>query len=813
MYFDWVLFLLNASFHKKKCKKILQLPISFRNYTFIILICRFLRPNNCIRIVIDFERAGFLENPATEKPLLLSLLNSYSRKKKYGSDKRSFRQFQPSFFASQRHFKVYSNQIEYHAPNAKNILPSESDIIEHNIEGIAVFNNKDFCIENLGDTEILLSEDTDMFSFDYSDDFIIKSKYFDELKRSGNNEIKLNINDITKSNIDCVIFEECMNILKNGWNLNFTGLKKEEFLGLIWLLYDLTCYSDSDALLTFYKNLLLFIFSYLQDRSNVGVSNLTGADFINYNKYFLPFLYLLYETIDITYNSNRKELVLVEKKQNKNILSFEKHNIDEIIIRITPKALELISQENSKDKFVVLNCIVYSFKIKGIKISSDDIYFTEFKDLDFACNNIEKHTTNPEMRTSFISIFSSLRLIKNKEITYVEFERLEILNTDFVFLAALNNLDSLILVKCNNTSLNWLLCKLSYYFPKLRKLHIVGFLLLTGFFNHLHAIHIKFLDLSCCIYNGNAERTQSKYSHLNYKILQSFMLCKALKFLSVRGVNFERLRYFEDHENWQNKFQYLDLSYSKLNNFFSEYFSSNIQTEILYLDKLNQIEYLKKILSQKSLHTTTKKLSLSKNLITRDIWTHITAFEVLQHINLSFSTDNSLDFLNSEYVFVIKLVDLDLSGNKLELTNLSFINQFDCLSRLNLCHCDLSYGFMSHLSKELIASLREINLCGNKLCSSDISQIFLITNLVCLVISLDNKIFSEFLKEYGILKCFSLEKLVLIDTNVDSDIENFIISQPILKNVEMRGCTGNSNPLIMKIHINPLPLEDNSSRI
>ncbi|TBU00154.1 hypothetical protein CWI37_1095p0010 [Hamiltosporidium tvaerminnensis] len=804
MYFDCVLFLLNASFHKKKCKKILQLPISFRNYTFIILICRFLRPNNCIRIVIDFERAGFLENPATEKPLLLSLLNSYSRKKKYGSEIRSLRQFQPSFFASQRHFKVYSNQIEYHVPNAKNILPSESDIIEHNIEGIAVFNNKDFCIENLGDTEILLSEDTDMFSFDYSDDFIIKSKYFDELKRSGNNEIKLNIKDITKSNIDCVIFEECMNILKNGWNLNFAGLKKEEFLGLIWLLYDLTCYSDSDALLTFYKNLLPFIFLYLQDRSNVGVSNLTGADFINYNKYFLPFLYLLYETIDITYNSNRKELVLVEKKQNKNILSFEKHNIDEIMVRITPIALELISQENSKDKFVFLNCIVYSFKIKGIKISSDDIYFTEFKDLDFACNNITKHTTNYEMRTSFISIFSSLQSIKNNEITYVEFERLELLSTDYCFLETLKNLDSLILVKCN-TSLNFLLCKLSYYFPKLRKLHIVGFLLLNGFFNHLHALHIELLDLSCCIYNGsskdlNALRNETlkelraNYSRLNYKILQSFMLCKVLKFLN--------------HENWQNKFQYLDLSYSKLNQFFSEYFSSNIQVEILYLDQLNEIKYLKRILSQKSLHTTTKKLSLSKNLITRDILTHITAFEVLQHINLSFSTDNSLDFLNSEYVFASKLVDLDLSGNKLELTNLSFIYQFDCLSRLNLCHCDLSYGFMSHLSKALISSLREINLCGNKLCSSDISQIFSITNLVYLVITLDNKVFSEFLKEYGILKCLVLETLVLVNTNVDSDIENFIISQPILKNVELRGCKVNSNSQIMKININPLPLED-----
>ncbi|TBU04254.1 hypothetical protein CWI39_0834p0010 [Hamiltosporidium magnivora] len=663
-----------------------------------------------------------------------------------------------------------------------------------------------------------------MFSFDYSDDFIIKSKYFDELKRSGNNEIKLNIKDITKSSIDCVIFEICLNILKNGWNLNFAGLKKEEFLGLIWLLYDLTCYSDSDALLTFYKNLLPFIFLYLQDKSNIGVSNLTGADLINYNKYFLPFLYLLYETIDITYDSNRKELIFSEKKQNKSIFSFEKHNIDEIMIRITPIALELISQENSKDKFVFLNCIVYSFKIKGIKISSDNIYFTEFKNLDFACKNIEKHTTIYKMRTSFISIFSSLQSVKNKEITYVEFERLEFLSTDYCFLETLKNLDSLILVKCNILTLNLLLCKLSYYFPKLRKLHIVGFLLLTGFFNHLHAINIKFLDPSCCLYNGSSrdlnslrnetlKELRANYSHLNYKILQSFMLCKALKFLSVRGVNFERLRYFEDHENWQNKFQYLDLSYSKLNHFFSEYFSSNIQTKILYLDKLNQIEYLKKILSQKSLHTTTKKLSLSKNLITRDIWTHITAFEVLQHINLSFSIDNSLDFLNSEYVFAIKLVDLDMSGNKLELTNLSSINQFDCLSRLNLCHCDLSYGFMSHLSKELIASLREINLCGNKLCSSDISQIFLITNLVCLVISLDNKVFSEFLKEYGILKCFSLETLVLIDTNVDSDIENFIISQPILKNVEMRGCTGNSNPLIMKIHINPLPLEDNSSRI
>ncbi|KAK1348128.1 hypothetical protein LUQ84_002505, partial [Hamiltosporidium tvaerminnensis] len=50
-------------------------------------------------------------------------------------------------------------------------------------------------------------------------------------------------------------------------------------------------------------------------------------------------------------------------------------------------------------------------------------------------------------------------------------------------------------------------------------------------------------------------------------------------------------------------------------------------------------------------------------------------------------------------------------------------------------------------------------------------------------------VFSEFIEKYGALGFQNLETLILILTNLDDAIINFIISQPSLKSIELRNCT------------------------
>ncbi|TBU11221.1 hypothetical protein CWI38_1316p0010, partial [Hamiltosporidium tvaerminnensis] len=690
------------------------------------------------------------------------------------------------------------------------------DTIEKNIEGCTSFNTE---LDVSGEKQAFEAsassrEPIDIVTFDYSDSFMIRSKYLDELEKTEKYQIKLNIRDITKSEVDSHIFRECMNVLENGWNLDFLGIKKEEFLTLIWLLYDLRCYTESDALFILYKNLLSLLLIYLSNSTLPGELNLFYADFMNHNKYFLPFIFILYDNIYVKYDSKTKELSLIEEKKKMMYTSFEEQDIDEIIIRTTPIVLELINKENSKDKLVLLNFIACSYRIRGIKISNKDMYYTERKDLNHACKIMKENSIIEKMNTSYVQVFTTTEITESDDIISIEFENIVISSSDNDFLIDRKNLESLILIRCNIPDTNFLR-QLSSYFSKLRNLYIVGFIFNNKFFRYLHVMKIECLDIPFCKYKGNPaglnpqkheklKELRENYTQINYKILNSIMLCNALEVLHIRGFSSVRFIHFEDCKNWQKTFRSLDLSFCQINSVYMDFFCTDIKAENLCLDQFYKIDCFKKILNQKSLHTSTKKLTLSNNLMSEDIFSYLAAFEVLEYLNLSFLKCNSVNFLNSDYKFKSKLLYLDLSGNGLQKTNFSFINQFDYLSRLDLSDCKLKCEFMSYLTNSfLIASLKVINLSGNILCSSDISRVCLLENLIHLVITLDNKVFSEFLKEYGVLECLSLETIVLINTNVNADIKKFIISQPSLKNVRLRGCMTEPNYLTMNSNVSP----------
>ncbi|TBU02523.1 hypothetical protein CWI36_1094p0010 [Hamiltosporidium magnivora] len=639
---------------------------NFRSCIFIIIISKFLRTNNCISIIVDFE------NYTPEQACFIDLLISYNKNIDSESGITDFKQT-----------KIYNPKTDPRNPylddigifpNTGGVLNSESDTIEKNIDECTSFNTELDVSGEKQAFEVSASsrEPIDIVKFDYSDLFMIRSKHLDELEKTENNQIRLNIRDNTKIEVYSHIFRECMNVLKID-ETGFSWYKKEDII-------------------------------------------------------------------------------------------------------------ELYS---------------FSYRIKGIKISNKDMYYTERKDLNHACKIMNENSIIHKMNASYVQVFTNTEITESDDIISIEFENIVISNR--------KNLESLILVRCNIPDTNFLR-QLSSYFSKLRNLYIVGFIFNNKFFRYLHVMKIECLDIPFCKYKGNpaVERTQRKLHPNKLQDSKFYYAMQCFRDLHMRGFSSVRFIHFKDCKNRQKTFRSLDLSFCQINSVYMDFFCTDIKAENLCLDQFYKIDCFKKILNQKSLHTSTKKLTLSNNLMSEDIFSYLAAFEVLEYLNLSFLKCNSVNFLNSDYKFKSKLLYLDLSGNELQKTNFSFINQFDYLSRLDLSDCKLKCEFMSYLTNSfLIASLKVINLSRNILCSSDISRICLLENLIYLVITLDNKVFSEFLKEYGVLECLSLETIVLIHTNVDADIKKFIISQPSLKNVRLRGCMMESNSLTMNSNVSP----------
>ncbi|TBU06122.1 hypothetical protein CWI39_0555p0010 [Hamiltosporidium magnivora] len=746
------------------CKYLTKRCLGLNVIGFISSFLFLLEMNHCIRIMVDFNALDNPEFLATKRPYSFTPPNSYNEDLNHETAAAFYQNSQcSSKIASnysgnntQHHeydeykkrlkldtkFESKCQQSKYSATSfhTSNYLNSKTTTIESNIVHLMfhnIGNNEDLdCTKNqVAENTLVHQKSNNLVTFDYLQTFKIRSKYFEELAKTENEQIRLNIKDITKSNVDSLIFEECINVLKNGWNLDF--------------------------------------------------------------------------------------LIFIEKEQVTTDISLETHDIDEIIIRITPRALELIINENFEKKLILLNHIVCSYTIKGIRISRDNIFFTEIKDLDLACNPFHENTSL-KMQTSFSVVFNNINLIDKSLITSIEFEKIKISDIDFNFCMALRNLKSLILVHCDIEKSNFFFRSLLKNFPKLRALRIIGSILTNGFFQNLSLESLNILDLSCYEYKSDLkfykcpemkylQEFHINYSKMNYKIINSMMLSAELKVLSMRGVDFYRLKYFENCDNWKDTFEYLDLSRCMLNNFFLDFFSANIIAEILILDHLCGITHLKRILSQKSLQRSTKKLSLSGSLVDADLLSVISGFGILESLNISALEENTNTLLNSNYNYLNNFVSLNPKRNKLENASLSFINQFNRLAELDISDVCLKAGFMAYICLPcLIISLIKIDISGNLLCPSDIFQIGLLINLRHLVIFLDYEVFSEFLKIYGNLRCLNLETLILCSTTINKDVKNLIISQPLLKKVELRKCIIEPNIFTINCSSEPVFFENKS---
>ncbi|TBU02605.1 hypothetical protein CWI38_0808p0020 [Hamiltosporidium tvaerminnensis] len=155
----------------------------------------------------------------------------------------------------------------------------------YNETNILQISENSYSIVSSADKKVLTPENIIyLIIFWYSVNYLIKSKCFDSYKKSDLEEKYVDIKDIKGSNIDKLMCKIFLNILYSSWNIDFTGLRNEQFLDFIWFFYDLSCYSESDAIYIFYKNLLPFLFSYVADRSYFNVFRKPESEFSKYRK-------------------------------------------------------------------------------------------------------------------------------------------------------------------------------------------------------------------------------------------------------------------------------------------------------------------------------------------------------------------------------------------------------------------------------------------------------------------------------------------------------------------------------------------------
>ncbi|TBU12781.1 hypothetical protein CWI38_0632p0030 [Hamiltosporidium tvaerminnensis] len=285
--------------------------------------------------------------------------------------------------------------------------------------------------------------------FDYSDEFIIRSKYLNNLPKSEQNVCKCNISEITKTNIDIETFEIFLFVLHFGYNIKCLDLKKEKFMDFLVIFSDLICYAESNVIFGLYKHLISLLVSYKNDILNKFPNEIEKHIFSVNTSPFLPFLSTFFDDINVEFDENINEVLFLKNTNENEIYYFHKTIINDIKIRTTPKALILIENQADFDAELFF-WVIFSYKINGLKISHDNMYYSECyeKDKDYIENNLPRESLTPKLFLFSSKVLKAIIIMKKTQIRYLELERVTLTPYDICIMQNLNNLESLILVNC-----------------------------------------------------------------------------------------------------------------------------------------------------------------------------------------------------------------------------------------------------------------------------------------------------------------------------------------------------------------------------
>ncbi|TBU09192.1 hypothetical protein CWI39_0096p0010 [Hamiltosporidium magnivora] len=650
-------------------------------------------------------------------------------------------------------------------------------------------------------------------SFEYSSVSIIRLGFFDQLIDSGETEISLDVEDITKEIIDrnmfCLFLRTCF----NGLDPKIMGLKKENVLNFVGLIQDFRCYSSSSALNKLYVYLLPFLLEQKREISKFSTIGMSDTDIIRYKKLFIPFLNTIFETIDISFDSLTEELILLKTNTPNKSKSLDFSYQKEIKFRISIEALCILNDNDFKYRTETFFWLIRMYRIKGIKISANDIYFDEIKDSDKACESLLRNNLQPDFEHQTnglfnIFIMNSLHLsVKNLELDKVS---LSVMDVDY--LKEFVNLQSLSLVKCILPSSSRLLDEITKLFFRLKQLKIVCFPLSDNFFRGIKNSLIEALDLSCCEYVDidewfdlegplcNLKELKLDSSKLNDQIFSFFLKSKYLKILSARNVNFREFKDLENFDGFHRIFDFLDISGCNFSESYLNFFSTNLRVRTLIMQNAKDDEAEHRILSSKTLYQSVETLDLRGNILTPDMLASIKKFCSVNNFNLSGSLTDLLDDANDFYTFEDCLKTLNISCNRLKKSFLCFLNRFKNLEEFIAADCNFDSGFMSYLEsvKPLNKSLKKIDITGNRVDIFDIIGLRVFENLESIAITLNSKVASDYLEVNVSPFCVNLKVLTLASVYVDEIIFKLIMIHSNIVNLKFVNC---------KIKVNSFPRE------
>ncbi|TBU08229.1 hypothetical protein CWI36_0166p0030 [Hamiltosporidium magnivora] len=639
--------------------------------------------------------------------------------------------------------------------------------------------------------------------FDYSSKYIIRSKTLDNYLYSGYDDLTIDIESITKDQINRDLFSFMLHSLRLCKNTNFSILKEEDKIKYIGLLCDLFVYSESNALEIMYKNLFSFLVAYKTIVCESPAFQTFGLDLKRIKQIFLPFLGVLYDEIEIKLDFILNEILFSKKDENFKCNFLYTDTFGGMKIRITPECLIIMKLSDSFKNEVLLPWFISFFNINGIKISFDNTYYSECINPDLYYSCLDKVDLLTSKNLSDYNIFSVFDFLIKTEIKFLDLECIFISKTVIDYISRLSYLETLILVKCVFPQHCWFLIEFYKFYASLKILNIIGIPLSTNFINNLISLQLEELDLSYCkiIDKSNHDKLNGissilkiikiDSSSLSHKIIDFFMKSSCLRTLSMKNIDFTKFSNKETNFSaWNKYFHSLNISGSKLGKQFLDFFSTDLYSENLYLENIHCQTDAHRILEQESLFRCTKYLSCTMIFNTWNLYDILKNYCFLDSLKLY---DRSNYLMNwSEYdLFHSRILKaLDLSQNMLSRHTLDFIGTFENLEELNLSRCGLNSGsfyFLRCIKKPFL--LKKIDLSDNELNTFDILALSQFKNIKYLRISFDNSVLLKYYEMNGILNFEKLEVLSLVHTTIDSYILSFLISQDSLIILKFEDCS------------------------
>ncbi|TBT98774.1 hypothetical protein CWI37_1603p0010, partial [Hamiltosporidium tvaerminnensis] len=482
---------------------------------------------------------------------------------------------------------------------------------------------------------------------------------------------------------------------------------------------------------------------------------------------------------------------------------FEKNEIVDIYIRLTPEVIILLETE-SKHNLTIFYWLLSLFKISGIKISHDNIYFSECQEKAKDCKyeTIAQELPSCELQLCELQILKSIISRNNEEIKFLELERVNISNYFLSYIRTFVKIEFLVFYKCKIPAYSKFLGQLYFLFPNLKSLKINYALLTTAFFKSLLNLKIESLDLSWSTFNDTKSKDLESSDGINtlcelkldnaplgFKVINLLLKSNSLKSLSLRNVNFLSLNRTKDFLLFQREFYFLDLSGCFFNQYLIHFYSSSFKVTSLVLQRLYP-ENLQNILEMNSLQISTKTLDLSKCSFNSNAIECLRKFKILETLKLCNLPQSEIMCLDKEYDFKNSLTSIDISDSKFLQKDLVFLHRFESLKELILARCNLKEGFSRIIAtSKWYSSLEKLDISENQLDIQDLYLLSQIKNLKYLSITLENSIFINSIDKNEQL-CFSqLNALVIRNTSISIIIFQFITKQFLLTHLYFNNCT------------------------